>query len=236
MKIIGHRGAAGLAPENTLAGIRAALEAGVDAIEFDIRKTLDGELVLCHDKSLLRTYGVDKIISETPYEVLRNIKGQNGERVPTLAEALRAVGDVEVLIEGKGEGWASPLAQKLNNYTDRANFTVISFHHQELFIFGQKCPDIKLYANENYNAMDALNAARLFGFEGIDVNFWVMNPLVYWLCKRHNLKVVVYTLNWPWMAQIFRLLYPTLAITTNLPNKLQFLRPKPKRTPKKRRL
>ncbi len=234
MKIIGHRGAAGLAPENTLAGIEAAIKAGVDAVEFDIRKTGDDVLVLCHDKSLLRTHGVDIDITETKYDKLKSITSPDGDTVPTLEQALQLTGKIPVLIEGKGEGWASALAAFIVDHPSKKLITVISFHHQELFIFGQKCPSVKLYACENYNAMDALNSARLFGFDGIDVNFWVMNPLVYWLCKRHNLETTVYTLNWPWVAQIFRWLYPSLAITTNFPNKFQFLRPKPQRTSRKR--
>ena len=231
MKIIGHRGAAGLAPENTLAGIEAAIKAGVDAVEFDIRKTADNVLVLCHDKSLLRTHGVDIDITESTYDDIKLIISPAGNKVPTLEQALKLTGEVPVLIEGKGEGWASALAKFLIDRPNKELITVISFHHQELFIFGQKCPGIKLYACENYNAMDALNSARLFGFEGIDVNFWVMNPLVYWLCKRHALETTVYTLDWPWVAQIFHWLYPSLAITTNFPNKLQFLRKKQRRKP-----
>jgi glycerophosphoryl diester phosphodiesterase len=50
--IEGHRGARGLAPENTLAGIRAAAAAGVTAIEIDVRLTADGHLVLWHDSVL----------------------------------------------------------------------------------------------------------------------------------------------------------------------------------------
>lgn len=231
MKVIGHRGAAGLAPENTLASIKAAIAAGVDAVEFDIRKTSDDVLVLCHDKSLLRTYGVDIDIAGSTYDDIKSIASPAGNTVPTLEQALRITGQVPVLIEGKGEGWASTLAKFLINHPNKELVTVISFHHQELFIFGQKCPSAKLYALEHHTAMDALNAARMFGFDGIDVNFWVMNPLVYWLCKRHNLETTVYTLNWPWVAQVFRLLYPGLAITTNVPNKLQFVRDKQKRTP-----
>jgi glycerophosphoryl diester phosphodiesterase len=50
--VIGHRGAAGLAPENTLAGIRRALETGVDAVEVDLLMTDDGALVVHHDFAL----------------------------------------------------------------------------------------------------------------------------------------------------------------------------------------
>ena len=52
MKIIGHRGAAGLALENTLPSLELARLLGVHAIEFDVRKTKDNRLVLCHDADL----------------------------------------------------------------------------------------------------------------------------------------------------------------------------------------
>ncbi len=54
MKIIGHRGVAGLALENTLPGLELARLLGVDAIEFDVRMTNDEHIVLCHDNSLSR--------------------------------------------------------------------------------------------------------------------------------------------------------------------------------------
>ena len=53
--VIGHRGAAGLAPENTLDGIEAALAAGADAVEIDVRVTDDGAPILLHDETLDRT-------------------------------------------------------------------------------------------------------------------------------------------------------------------------------------
>jgi len=53
--VIGHRGAAGRAPENTLAGFRCAKSLGCDWIEFDVRLTADGTLVVCHDSRLDRT-------------------------------------------------------------------------------------------------------------------------------------------------------------------------------------
>ncbi|MFL7810718.1 MAG: glycerophosphodiester phosphodiesterase, partial [Anaerolineae bacterium] len=55
IRVIGHRGAAALAPENTWAGFDLALALGVDAIETDVRATRDGVLVLLHDERLDRT-------------------------------------------------------------------------------------------------------------------------------------------------------------------------------------
>ena len=55
MKVIGHRGAASFAPENTFAGFDLALQLGVDAIETDVQRTKDGKLVLFHDARIERT-------------------------------------------------------------------------------------------------------------------------------------------------------------------------------------
>lgn len=49
LNVIGHRGAAGLLPENTLAGFKKAMEIGVDTIELDIALTSDNEAVVYHD-------------------------------------------------------------------------------------------------------------------------------------------------------------------------------------------
>ncbi|MBH0193278.1 MAG: glycerophosphodiester phosphodiesterase, partial [Nitrospira sp.] len=52
---IGHRGAAGHAPENTLAAIQKGIDLGVDFVEIDLRRTADGALVVLHDASVNRT-------------------------------------------------------------------------------------------------------------------------------------------------------------------------------------
>ncbi len=59
VEIIGHRGARGLAPENTLAGLARALELGVDGVEIDATMTADGVLVLHHDRRLLADFARD---------------------------------------------------------------------------------------------------------------------------------------------------------------------------------
>ncbi|NNC55185.1 MAG: glycerophosphodiester phosphodiesterase, partial [Pseudomonadales bacterium] len=55
MLVFGHRGAAGEAPENTVVGVRRAIEAGVTRIEIDLRLTADAQLAVLHDRSLWRT-------------------------------------------------------------------------------------------------------------------------------------------------------------------------------------
>ncbi|WP_445116456.1 glycerophosphodiester phosphodiesterase [Acinetobacter sp. WZC-1] len=64
MRIIGHRGARGEAPENTLGGFQYIHDSGIRAVEFDVRQLKDGELVIMHDDNFIRTTGVDKNLYE----------------------------------------------------------------------------------------------------------------------------------------------------------------------------
>lgn len=93
--VIGHRGAAARAPENTLAGLRKARELGCRWVEFDARLTADGVPVLCHDPRLERTTDGKGWIAQLPLAAVRDCDAGirfgaafAGERVPTLAEAL----------------------------------------------------------------------------------------------------------------------------------------------------
>ncbi|MEZ5932163.1 MAG: glycerophosphodiester phosphodiesterase [Alphaproteobacteria bacterium] len=94
-KIIGHRGAAALAPENTLVGIRRAWEEGASWVEFDVKLTADDVPILLHDERLSRTTdGKGKVAAKTLAEIQPLDAGGwfgpefAGERVPTLEAAL----------------------------------------------------------------------------------------------------------------------------------------------------
>ncbi len=92
---IGHRGAAGHAPENTLASIRAAAAMGVRWVEFDTKLSRDGDVVLFHDDTLERTTDGRGAIAAANLTQLRALDAGSwfgpafaGESVPTLTEAL----------------------------------------------------------------------------------------------------------------------------------------------------
>lgn len=225
MKIIGHRGAAGLALENTLESIKAAIDAGVDAIEIDVRMTSDGQFVVIHDQTLSRVSKHHHIVKDIDSDYVSDIVLHNGERLPTLAEALTTAGSTPVIIETKGSGWAAKLAQFLENYGP-LDATVISFNHRELGKFAQLSPGIPTFAIERTKPFDAIQFAKQNKFTGVDMNFWLLNPLTYWMARRRGLEIIVYTVNYRWIAWYLNLLFPKAAITTNHPHNMQFLRAK----------
>ena len=87
---IGHRGAAGHAPENTLASMRKALEFGVHWIELDVY-ALDGELVVFHDDRLERCTNGSGNIGDHSFSSLRALDAGDGEQIPTLGEVFELV-------------------------------------------------------------------------------------------------------------------------------------------------
>jgi glycerophosphoryl diester phosphodiesterase len=116
-RVIGHRGAAGCAPENTLAGFRRARALGCGWVEFDVRLTADRQPVLLHDERLERTTtGRGKACRLPLGEIRRHDAGSwfdpafAGERVPTLEAALAILeeeglaANVEIK-PAPGEGW-----------------------------------------------------------------------------------------------------------------------------------
>ncbi len=110
--VVAHRGTSARAPENTIAAFRLAAEEGADAIEFDVRATADGQLVVVHDAALSRTTdGQGEIALLTLEQIRRADAGVRrapvfrGERVPTLAEVLalasgRLLVDIELKVSG----------------------------------------------------------------------------------------------------------------------------------------
>ncbi len=118
LNIIGHRGTAGLLPENTLAGFKKAMEMGVDTIELDIHLTSDNEAVVYHDSGLnpaitrdangnwikirhlikdltlseIQSYDVGKLNRLTRYaEKYPHQKAAQGEHIPTLRDVIQLV-------------------------------------------------------------------------------------------------------------------------------------------------
>jgi glycerophosphoryl diester phosphodiesterase len=97
--VIAHRGDKAHAPENTLAAFKLAAEKGADAIEFDVKCTADGQVIVLHDQTVDRTTNGTGDVSKLTFTALRNLdagawfSGQfNGESVPTLSEVFETVG------------------------------------------------------------------------------------------------------------------------------------------------
>ena len=87
--IVGHRGAAGLRPENTLSSFRLAVELGVDRLECDVSLTKDGHAVFIHDATVDRTTNGTGRVRELTLDEIRALDAGDGEKIPLLSEYLQ---------------------------------------------------------------------------------------------------------------------------------------------------
>lgn len=100
--VIGHAAAAGEAPANTLAGVRACLDAGAEAMEIDVQLCADGVPVLMHDETVNRTTNLKGKVRELSLAALQSADAGDGEPVPTLDQVLELVaGRLTVMCELK---------------------------------------------------------------------------------------------------------------------------------------
>jgi glycerophosphoryl diester phosphodiesterase len=125
---IGHRGARAYAPENTVASFRKAIEIGVDAIELDVRKTRDNQIVVIHDADVKRTTNGKGLVSELTLEQIKSFSTEEGEKLPTLQEALDFLDKkVKVLIELKEVGVEEAVLSAVRERGLEKNVVIVSF-------------------------------------------------------------------------------------------------------------
>lgn len=186
---VGHRGAAGTAPENTLASMRRALEIGVDGVEFDIHRSRDGHLVVIHDPTLDRTTTGSGMVGELSLAEIRAVdagirKGEAfaGERVPTLAELVEAVpGPVKLYLELKVGSFLYPgIEEELSRFIlergilDRMQ--VSSFDHLALLRLRQMLPTLETGMLYLCNPVDSVAMARACGASALHINWMYLTP------------------------------------------------------------
>ncbi|MCM3781635.1 glycerophosphodiester phosphodiesterase [Neobacillus mesonae] len=142
-KIIAHRGAAGEAPENTLASFELGLEQGCDAFELDIHLSKDGEIVVIHDYTIDRTTDGTGAVQDLTLDELRKWDAGSwfdakytGQRIPTLREVFElAPKDLIINVEIKGgldAGIEQKLVSLMREYDRIETVVVSSFHFDSL--------------------------------------------------------------------------------------------------------
>ncbi|MCK4885625.1 NAD(+)/NADH kinase, partial [Candidatus Bathyarchaeota archaeon] len=130
---IGHRGARAYEPENTLRSFKCAIELGVDAVELDVRKTKDNEIVVIHNADVNKTTDGSGLVSELTLEEIKRFVTEKGEKIPTLTEVLDSVGKrVKVLVELKETGIEEQVLGLIRQKGLIENVVIVSFHEDAL--------------------------------------------------------------------------------------------------------
>ena len=184
--VIGHRGAEGLAPENTWAALQLGYQAGADLLEIDVQRTRDGEAIVFHDYTLYPKIGDPRWVRDLAWEELRELDVGSwygpafaGERIPRLAEVLEwARGRVGLQVDLK-HGFQAPdddrlekVALELLDGAGMAGEVVISSWDEVALARIHACrPEIALAVNLPSRVADPAGRVAASGAR------WVM---VYW--------------------------------------------------------
>lgn len=215
MKIIGHRGARGLASENTIESIQAAIQSGVDGVEVDARVTSDGIIVLSHDRLLVDDRGNQWVVAQHTYDFLHN----RCPALPILQEALTVVPpQLELRIEIKEGEQTEPFVDLLRPLSAKyPKLSVLSFDYRLLKAFHQAAPEVPLLLNEKWSSIRARFRAKRLGTRRIQMNQrWLWRGFLRAI-KRGGYHITPYTVNSP--AQARRWKPYVEAIITDYPDR-----------------
>jgi len=153
-RIIAHRGARDVAPENTLAAFQAALEAGADAIELDVMPCASGELVVIHDATVDRTTDGSGRVADLSLEEIRALDAGSwfdasftGERIPLLSEVLahyahRLLINVEIKVRSGAARVAREVVALLRAHRAMERVLISSFNPFVLWHLRRMVPDL----------------------------------------------------------------------------------------------
>lgn len=160
--IAAHRGASATHPENTVAAIRAAVRLGVQQIELDVRQTSDGQLVVMHDKTLDRTTNGQGAVKEHSLSQIRELDAGTwknsrfeGERVPTLAGALRRIPrNIWINLHIKGPPSSAKRAAKLAYALGRTHQIMLAVPAEGALAARSRVPEIKICCMDRAGSFD----------------------------------------------------------------------------------
>jgi len=125
---IGHRGAKGYEPENTLISFEKAIDFNVDGIELDVHLSLDGKLIVIHDETIDRTTNRKGFVDQLSLHELKSFRIENKYEIPTLTEVLDLVNErCFINIELKGIGTAKPVVDLITHYISKKNWDYTDF-------------------------------------------------------------------------------------------------------------
>ena len=201
---IGHRGAKGHEPENSLISFQKALEMNVDGIELDVHISSDGVVMVIHDETINRTTNGKGVVNQLALSELKYFRTEKGEQIPTLIEVLDLINKKCLInIELKGNGTAKPVVEIIENYVETKNwnynhFLVSSFDWnalREVRLLNSKIP-IGVLTHTDLELAQAfakfINAETIHPYfhlltkektaqlqhEGFDVYAWTVNEAV----------------------------------------------------------
>ncbi|MEL6931103.1 MAG: glycerophosphodiester phosphodiesterase family protein [Cyanobacteria bacterium J06600_6] len=223
MLCIGHRGAMGHEPENTLLSVRKAIALGVDAVEIDVYN-VENNLVVIHDRDLARTTNGSGYLDRSSFAYVRSLDAGKGQKIPTLREVFDAVNRHALInIELKGSNTAEPVVNLIQTYLSAgwaySDFIVSSFNHYELNRVKQICPEVTTGMLIYGLPWDYLTSAQELQVSVVIPSLDYVSVDLVRSVQQLGLQTWVYTVNQPDDIQLMRKLEVD-GIFTNYPERV----------------
>jgi glycerophosphoryl diester phosphodiesterase len=199
MIVIGHRGAMGYEPENTLRSFQKAIDLQVDMIEFDVHLCKTGELVVMHDEKVNRTTNGQGFVAKKTLTELEELDAGKGEKIPTLEEVLDLVkGQVKVNIELKGPNTAEPTLKVIKKYIKKKKWTyddflISSFDSPELEVLRNLDSQIDIAVAIDRDPLDYIEFSKKLKAYSIHPIIGATDKHFVEKAHKNNLKVFVWT-------------------------------------------
>ncbi len=194
---VGHRGARAYEPENTVRSFKKAIELGVNAVELDVRRTKDSEIVVIHDADIKKTTNGEGLVSELTLKEIKSFATEKDERIPTLEEALDFLDKkVKVFIELKELGLENQVLALVKKKELEKQVVLVSFLEETLRKVRELDSEIETgliyskYKNPLKAALD-LKVQWLVAF------YRFTHSANVWKAHENGLKVLVWTANTP---------------------------------------
>jgi glycerophosphoryl diester phosphodiesterase len=207
-EIIGHRGAMGHAPENTLASFQKAIDMGATMLELDVHLARDGELVVIHDNELARTTTGTGLVEDMTLAEIRSFDagiamGMNyqGQRVPTLQEVIELIGSQLALnIEIKAGRQVYPgivprVLEVISHYDISDRIVLSSFHRVYLREVKQRAPEIEVALLYAEALSDILDEAVKEQWQGLHPWYRLIDKDLIDGARQRGLSVRAWTVN-----------------------------------------
>lgn len=219
MLVAGHRGAAGLHPENSRAGVQCAIELGADYVEIDVHRARDGALAVMHDETVDRTTnGTGRVHALTRAE-LRRLRLANGESVPFLEDILEMVkGRTPLLCEIKDGVAAAPAYEAVRDAGMLGDTVFISFKLDALRFLRQRDAGVAIGPLIHLPDEADIRRALALDPQWMDLNFRRVHADLAELVRAGGARLALYTPNTPEQFALCRQLGAAM-ITTDFPDR-----------------
>ena len=199
---IGHRGAMGHEPENTLASIKKAIDLGADGFEIDVFKCLSGEIVLFHDKYLDKLTDGEGLIEKKSLTDLKKLNVLGTEnKIPTLEEVLNIINkQVFLNIELKGKNTAKASLELVEKFINQKkissqNILFSSFDWNELEKVRELNSDVKIALITENDPLLAIETAKKLKAFAINPNYKDLSKKNIKIIHNNDFKIYTWTVN-----------------------------------------